>query len=113
MSEKFPFPRSQKFKLSTRGEEAVASYAQAIADAQTGSGQAAFEAAKLRWAQPWALKPDDAMFLTEYGSRGKTVTEAASALETCGSTLAQVKAATTHLVQLGMLVAAPREDGLR
>lgn len=106
MSERFPWSRSQKFKLSARGEEAVASYELAVAEAQTGNGQASFEAARLRWAQPWALRPEDLLFLTEFGQKGKTIAEAAAALETCGETPVRVKEAATQLLASGFLVAA-------
>lgn len=108
MSEKQKFPRSQKFRLSEKGHEAVKAYEVTIAEARTGHGRAEFEAARSAWGTPRGLTADDAPFLVEFGS-GRTLKETAEALADCGTTPRQVKDAADRLLGVGMLEPVPVE----
>ncbi|MFZ5446378.1 MAG: hypothetical protein ACOZQL_40700 [Myxococcota bacterium] len=108
MSEKQKFPRSQKFRLSEKGQEAVRAYEVTIAQAKTGHGRAEFEAARAAWGTPRGLTADDAPFLVEFGA-GRTLKETAAALADCGTTPKQVKEATERLLSVGMLEPVPHE----
>ena len=101
--------RSQKLQLTSRGREAVQSYATMIAAARSGTGRAEFDAARSGWSGPRGLSAEDGLFLVEFEGGARTVAEAARALEACGTTPKEVKAAVLHLMELGMLepVAAP------
>jgi hypothetical protein len=107
MSDKPRFGRSQKFRLSLKGAEAVREYEAVIAQARTGNGRAEFDAATQAWGAPRGLVADDANFLVEFGLGGHTLKETAEALADCGTTPKQVKDATERLLGLGMLEAVP------
>ncbi len=111
MSEKIRYARSQKFRLSEKGAEAVQAYEVTIAEARKGTGRAEFDAARQAWGVPRGLSPDDAQYLVEFGKSGRTLKETAAALETCGTSPKQVKDATERLIGFGMLEAVPLADG--
>ncbi len=108
MSDDTRYSRSQKFRASTQGAEAIRSYEAALADARTGEGQAAFEAARAAWATPRGLKGDDALLLVEFGVEGLTISDAAKQLEDCGMKASRVKESYQLLMKLGLLEATPR-----
>lgn len=103
------FGRSQRFRLSPGGVEAAAAYAQMIQQARSGTGRAEFEAARLGWAAPRGLVPEDGLFLVEFGAGERTLAEASRSLESCGTTAREVKAAVQRLLGHGLLepVVAP------
>lgn len=107
MADRIRYSRSQKFRLSPRGLECVEAYNKAIADAQTGNGQSAFEAAKQAWATTWELKVDDGLYLVEFGAKGLTLSEATTALENCGANAKSVKEHSENLIAKGLIEAAP------
>jgi hypothetical protein len=105
--EKIRYGRSQKFRLSQKGAEAVRAYEVTIAAARSGTGRAEFDAARKAWSDPLGLVPEDAQYLVEFGTAGRTMKEAADALRDCGPTAKDVKDATERLIGLGMLEAVP------
>lgn len=109
--EKVRYGRSQKFRLSAKGTEAVKAYEGTIAAARSGSGRAEFDAARLAWGTPRGLVPEDAQYLVEFGVEGHTMKEAADALRDCGPTAKDVKEATERLIGFGMLEAVPMTLG--
>jgi hypothetical protein len=109
MSEKVRYARSQKFRLSEKGNEAVKAYEVTIAEARTGHGRAEFEEARKAWGAPRGLTADDAPFLVEFGTNGRTLKETAEALADAGLTPKQVKDAADRLLGVGMLEAVPME----
>ncbi|HLL06479.1 MAG TPA: hypothetical protein VK539_38260 [Myxococcaceae bacterium] len=104
--EKVRFGRSQKFRLSPKGTEAMTAYSAMIESAKEGSGRAQFDAARAAWATSLGLKAEDGLFLVEFGE-GRTVPEAARNLESCGTTAKEVKAAVERLMGLGMIEPVP------
>jgi hypothetical protein len=108
-NEKVKYSRSQKFRLSEKGAEAMKAYEVTIAEARTGNGRAEFEAARKAWGTPRGLTADDAPFLVEFGTAGRTLKETADALASCGTTTKQVKDAADRLLALSMLEAVPEQ----
>jgi len=105
--EKVRYGRSQKFRLSEKGNEAVKAYEVTIAAARSGHGRAEFDAARKAWSTPRGLAPEDAQYLVEFGAAGRTLKEAADGLRDCGTTPKDVKDATERLIGFGMLEAVP------
>jgi hypothetical protein len=105
--ERVRFGRAQKFRLSPKGTEAKAAYSLMIEGAKTGSGRAQFDAAREAWGTSLGLKPEDGLFLVEFGDGGRTIPEAARNLEDCGTTPKEVKAAVERLMELGMIEPVP------
>jgi hypothetical protein len=105
--EKVRYGRSQKFRLSQKGTEAVSAYEHTIAAARTGNGRAEFEAARQAWGAPRGLAPEDAQYLVEFGAAGRTMKETADALRDCGTSAKDVKEATERLIGFGMLEPVP------
>ncbi|MCI0570168.1 MAG: hypothetical protein L0Y66_05400 [Myxococcaceae bacterium] len=101
------FGRSQKFRLSSKGSEATASYSVMIEAARAGSGRGQFDAARDAWSAPRGLEAADGLYLVEFGSREQTIQEATRSLEVCGTTPKEVKAAVGRLLACGMLEPVP------
>jgi hypothetical protein len=90
------WPRGQKFALSARGVDAEASYREAIAAARS-SGRSNLEEAQRAWAAPLAVQPHDGVVLGELRTGKKSIAEIARALEDCGTSQPEVKAAIDRL----------------
>ena len=105
--ERVRYGRSQKFRLSVKGLEAVKAYEVTIAAARNGTGRAEFDAARKAWSDPLGLVPEDAQYLVEFGTAGRTMKETADALRDCGPTPKDVKEATERLIGFGLLEAVP------
>jgi hypothetical protein len=97
------WPRGQKFNLSLRGAAAEAAYREAVATARA-SGRAALDAAQQAWAAPFGVHAGDGVILG-----GRSIADVARALEDCGTTQADVKAAIDRLTDAGLVepAAAP------
>lgn len=109
-TEKIRYPRSQKFRLSPKGAEAVEAYEITIAQARSGHGRSEFDAARKAWGIPRGLAPEDAQYLVEFGVAGHTLKETAEALRDCGPSPQDVKEATERLISFGMLEAVPASN---
>ena len=105
--EKVRYGRSQKFRLTEKGTEAVKAYEVMIAEARSGTGRAEFDTARKAWSAPRGLAPEDAQYLVEFGVNGKTLKETADALRDCGTSQKDVKDSTEKLIGFGMLEAVP------
>jgi hypothetical protein len=99
------WPRSQRFVLSVKGAEAEQAYREMITASRTGSGRTAFDAARTAWAQPLAIQPGDGLYLGELQPGARTLEELTRALESCGSTRREIKAALDRLIDAGMIEA--------
>ena len=109
-SDQVRFKRAQKFRLSSKGSEAAAAYAQTIEEARSGTGRAQFDAARTAWGTPRGLSVEDGLFLAEFRERDQTLSEATRGLESCGTTAREVKAAVTRLLGCGMLEPVPEPE---
>lgn len=105
-SEKVRFGRGQKFRLSSKGNEAVAAYTLMVEKAREGSGRAQFDAARGDWSGPRGLSSEDGLFLVEFGVGDRTISEVVRNLEDCASPK-EVKAAIERLLECGMLEPVP------
>jgi hypothetical protein len=98
------WPRGQKFALSARGVEAEAAYREAIAAARS-SGRSNLEEAQRAWAAPFAVQPHDGVVLSELRAGKKSIADVARALEDCGTSQAEVKAAIDRLTDATLVEA--------
>ena len=105
--ERVRFGRAQKFRLSPRGAEAAAAYAEMIQQARSGSGRAQFDAARNGWSASLGLQAEDGLFLADFADGERTLAEASRSLEGCGTTAKEVKAAVERLLALGMVEPVP------
>ncbi|WNZ63378.1 hypothetical protein QEG98_06425 [Myxococcus sp. MxC21-1] len=105
--EKVRYGRAQKFRLSAKGTEAVASYSAVIEAARSGSGRAQFDAARAKWGAALGLAAEDGLYLVEFEAGGRTVSEAARNLEDCATSAKAVKDAVERLLKCGMLEPLP------
>ncbi len=104
--ERIRFGRAQKFRLSSKGNEAVSAYSLMVEKARAGAGRAQFDAAREAWSTPRGLTAEDGLFLVEFGVGERTITEATRSLEDCASAK-EVKAAVERLLEHGMLEPVP------
>lgn len=100
--EKVRFGRGQKFRLSSKGNEAVSAYTVMVEKARAGSGRAQFDAARSDWSGPRGLSSEDGLYLVEFGVGDRTVSEVTRNLEDCASPK-EIKAAVERLLECGML----------
>ncbi len=100
------FGRAQKFKLSSKGNEAVSSYTLLVEKSRAGMGRAQFDAARGEWSAPRGLTSEDGLFLVEFGMGERTITEVTRNLEDCASPK-EVKVAVERLLGCGMLEPVP------
>jgi hypothetical protein len=100
--EKVRFGRGQKFRLSSKGNEAVSAYTLMVEKARGGSGRAQFDAARGDWSGPRGLSSEDGLYLVEFGVGERTISELTRNLEDCASAK-EIKAAVERLLECGML----------
>jgi hypothetical protein len=107
-TERQRFGRAQKFRLTTKGNEAVSSYTLMLEKARAGSGRgrAPFDAAREAWSGPRGITSEDGLFLVEFGVGDRTIPEATRSLEDC-ATAREVKAAIERLLTCGMIEPVP------
>jgi hypothetical protein len=102
------WPRAQKFRLSSRGADAEASYREIIVAARAVEGRTSYDAARAAWAGSLpSVQPNDGSYLVELQSGPRTLHELALALDACGATREEVKAAIERLADAGMVEAIP------
>ncbi|HZY03560.1 MAG TPA: hypothetical protein VFF02_08670 [Anaeromyxobacteraceae bacterium] len=100
------WPRGQRFSLSPLGVESAITYRQAVAGART-QGRESLEAAERAWAVPRLLAPGDGVVLCQIDPGRRSLSELARALEPCGITAAEVKAAVDRLADAGLVEPSP------
>jgi hypothetical protein len=103
--ERIRFGRAQRFRLASKGSEAVAAYTVMVEKARQGEGRAQFDAARALWSKPWGLAPEDGLFLVEF-SQERTLPEAVKSLDSC-ATPKEVKDSVERLLECGMLEPVP------
>jgi hypothetical protein len=100
------WPRGQRFGLSPLGLASIATYRQAVASVRQ-LGREALEAADRAWAVPRLLVPGDGVVLCEVQPGRRNLNDLSRALEPCGVTAAEVKAAVDRLADAGLVEPAP------
>ncbi len=101
------WPRSQKFRLSPKGEEAEAAYRQVIVDAraQSGTGRSSYDAARVLWAKSLGIEAEDGLYLGELRAGQVTLDVVVAALETSGKSKSEGITALERLVDAGLILA--------
>ncbi|MFL5354290.1 hypothetical protein [Archangium sp.] len=107
--ERIRFGRAQKFRLSTKGNEAVSAYTLMVEKSRAGLGRAQFDAARTDWSVPRGITSEDGLFLVEFGMGERTISEVARNLEDCASAK-EVKVAVERLLGCGMLEPVPAPE---
>jgi len=100
------WPRGQRFSLSPLGVESAATYRQAVAGARA-QGRDSLETAERAWAVPRLLAPGDGVVLCQIEPGRCSLGDLARALEPCGVTAAEVKAAVDRLADAGLIEPVP------
>lgn len=100
------WPRSQRFLLSPKGQEAEQLYRSVIVSARDTGGRASFDEARKSWADTHKVQPDDGLYLGEVSSGPKALEQLVAALDDCGKTKADAIDALERLCDAG-LVQAP------
>ncbi len=104
------WPRAQRFRLSAEGVQAEATYVEGIIAARAESGRASFDAARAAWAGLLRLKPEDGVYLVELEEGPRTIADMVEALDSCGSSPKEVKAAIIRLVDARMIEPVPTAE---
>ncbi|MEW5741428.1 MAG: hypothetical protein AB1938_21080 [Myxococcota bacterium] len=99
--------RSQKFRLSEKGTRAGERYREMIVASRATLGRGAFDAARDAWARELLLCPGDGAFLGEMLEGALTIDQLAAALDACGTTREETRAAVDRLTLAGLLEALP------
>jgi hypothetical protein len=100
------WPRGQKFSLSLAGREAQEAYRTAVLSAR-GQSRAVLDATLGAWAEPRKVQPGDGVLLGELLERPRGLPDLTRALESAGSSGAEVRAAVGRLVSTGLVEAQP------
>lgn len=104
--ERIRFGRAQKFRLSPKGNEAVSAYTLLVEKSRAGLGRAQFDTARSEWSVPRGITSEDGLYLVEFGTGDRTITEVTRNLEDCASAR-EIKAAVERLLGCGMLEPVP------
>jgi hypothetical protein len=92
--------------MSPEGVVAEGTYRDAVQTART-RGRIALEIAQLAWAEPLGVQPGDGVVLGELRNGKKSIAELSRALEDCGTTQLEVKAAIDRLSDAHLVEPAP------
>jgi len=103
------WPRSQRFTLSSSGVEAETTYRSSIVASRTADGRASFDAARVAWAEPLGVQPDDGVYLCEIRDRPLRLSDLVEALAACDKTRQDAMDALSRLVDAGLV--ATSESG--
>jgi hypothetical protein len=94
----------QRFGLSPAGNQARLARERAIASARIeDNGRQGLDEALAAWAKPLGIEPGDGVFLEELSHGLRTVSQVAESLADCGTSKAEVQAATDRLYKAALL----------
>lgn len=102
-TEKYPWPRGQKFGLSDRGAQIEAEYREVIVASRALEGRASFNAARASWAASHLLEEDDGLYLAEIRAEPMNLKQLVDALESCEKRRADAVGAVKRLFDAGYL----------
>lgn len=102
-SPKRRWPRSERFTLSAKGDEAETAYRSTIVASRAQEGRASYDAARAAWAASFRVEPDDGLYLGEIRSGPTSLERLVEALETCGKTRKEALAALERLFDAGLI----------
>jgi hypothetical protein len=94
--------RSQRFRLTVRGEEALRAWKARLADVQ-GQGKGAFDGTQVEWAKGLGINPDDTPTLTELGGTPLRVEDIEKSFADLGLSRQAVKDSLLRLYDAGLV----------
>ena len=97
--------RTDRFALSSAGEEAEAAYRQGVVASRDEAGRSSYDAARAEWARVYSLEPDDGVYLAELRDNPRKMGDLVEALEACGKNRDDAIRALHRLVDAGLVVA--------
>jgi hypothetical protein len=98
--------RSQRFRLTVKGEEANQSWKERLAAAQN-HGKGAFDTAQGDWAKAFGISPDDATYVAELAPTSLRVEDIEKAFTDLGISRQSVKDSLLRLYEAGLVEPAP------
>lgn len=98
--------RSQRFRLTAKGEEALTSWKARLASVQN-QGKTAFDTAQTDWAKAFAISPDDATYVSELAPAALRVEDIEKAFTDLGISRQSVKDSLLRLYEAGIVEPAP------
>lgn len=100
------WPRTQRFVLSERGVSAAQAYMDDIVASRSAEGRSSYDAARTKWAQTYAIEPNDGLYLAEIKAGPIRLEHILAALESCGETRKDAIAALERLLDAGLITTA-------
>ncbi len=98
--------RSQRFRLTVRGEEAHATWKSKLSTVQS-QGKTAFDAAQAEWASSFKISPDDTSLVAELAPAALRVEDLEKAFTDLGVSRQSVKDSLSRLYDAGLVEPAP------
>lgn len=98
--------RSQRFRLTVRGEEALVAWKERLGTVQS-QGKAAFDGAQAEWAKAFTIQPDDTPFVSELSAAPLRVEDIEKAFADLGVSRQGVKDSLLRLYEAGLVEPAP------
>ena len=100
------WPRAQRFTLSPKGLEAETTYRSSVVASRALDGRASFDAARVAWAVPLGIDPDDGVYLCEIRDRPVGLGALVEALAPCDKTRQDTVNALERLLDAGLVATA-------
>lgn len=94
--------RSQRFRLTVRGEEGLKAWKLRLAEVQ-GQGKGAFDAAQTQWAQGLGISPDDTPTISELAAAPLRVEDVERSFADLGLSRQAVKDSLSRLYDAGLV----------
>ena len=98
------WPRSQRFELTAEGVGAEQRYRSEVVASRSEGGRASFDAARAGWAEPLGVQPGDGLYLGILRDGPIDLQSIADAVEDCGESRKEAKAALERLFDAGLVV---------
>jgi hypothetical protein len=100
------WPRGQRFSLTPTGTDAEAGYRASVQDVRA-LGRDALEQSERRWAEPLGLTSPDGVVLAELRPGRRSLADLDRALDSCGTSSAEIRASVARLVDRGLVEPVP------
>lgn len=97
------WPRSQRFKLSINGIAAEETYRSSVVASRALEGRASYDAARIAWAEPLGIEPDDGVYLCEISTKPIRLGDLVEALASCDKTRKEAVDALGRLFDAGLV----------
>ncbi|MDX2014209.1 MAG: hypothetical protein SFW67_28680 [Myxococcaceae bacterium] len=94
--------RSQRFRLTVKGEEGLRAWKSRLAEVQ-GQGKGAFDTAQAEWAKGLGITPDDTPTITELAATPLRVEDVEKSFADLGLSRQAVKDSLSRLYDAGLV----------